>query len=162
MMRFRGLLALAAVAACLAPADSLAQNPRLHATVGPGFTISLETPGGAAVKKLDPGTYEIVVRDLSDFHNFHLTGPGVNQSTTVEFEGTVTWTVTFREGRYQFECNPHSYDLNGNFIVGNPPPVTTTRSPRRARRPRRRSSSPPSAPATRSPFGLRPAPWCTG
>lgn len=122
MMRFRGLLALAAVAACLAPADSLAQNPRLHATVGPGFTISLETPGGAAVKKLDPGTYEIVVRDLSDFHNFHLSGPSVNQSTTVEFEGTVTWTVSFREGYYSFQCDPHSYDLNGSFVVGDPPP----------------------------------------
>ncbi|MBA2462243.1 MAG: hypothetical protein H0V45_10850 [Actinobacteria bacterium] len=128
-MRFRGLLALAAAAACLVPGDGLAQNPRLEATVGPGFTISLKLPGGADVRQLDPGTYEIVVRDLSDFHNFHLTGPGVNQSTTVEFEGTVTWTVTFREGRYQFECNPHSYDLNGNFIVGNPPPVTTTPKP---------------------------------
>lgn len=121
MMRFRGLLALAAVAACLAPADALAQNPRLQATVGPGFTILLEMPGGAPVKKLDPGTYDIVVRDLSDFHNFHLSGPGVNQSTTVEFEGTVTWTVSFREGFYSFQCDPHSYDLTGTFVVGDPP-----------------------------------------
>lgn len=120
-MRFRGLLALVAVAACLAPAEALAQNPRLHATVGPGFTISLETASGAPVKKLDPGTYDIVVRDLADFHNFHLTGPGVNRSTTVEFEGTETWTVSFREGFYSFQCDPHSYDLNGTFVVGDPP-----------------------------------------
>jgi len=128
-MRLRGLVALAAVAAFLVPADALAQNPRLEATVGPGFAIALKLPGGADVRQLDPGTYEIVVRDLSDFHNFHLTGPGVNQSTAVEFEGTVTWTVTLREGRYQYECDPHSYDLTGGFTVGNPPPVTPKPTP---------------------------------
>jgi hypothetical protein len=120
-MRLRGLVALAAAAAFVGPGDSLAQNPRLEATVGPGFTISLKFPGGADVRQLDPGTYDIVVRDLADIHNFHLSGPGVAQTTSVEFVGTVTWTVTFREAQYQFECDPHSYDLNGAFTVGNPP-----------------------------------------
>jgi len=55
--------------------------------VDPGFTISLKLPGGGDVRQLDPGTYEIVVRNLSDFHNFHLSGPGVEQSTSVGFEG---------------------------------------------------------------------------
>jgi hypothetical protein len=125
MMRFRGLLALVATTAFLVPGDTTAQTPRLEGTVGPGFTISLRSAGGGEVRQLDPGTYEIVVRDLSDFHNFHLSGPGVERTTTVEFEGTVTWTVTFQEGRYRFECDPHSQDMNATVVVGNPPPVAT-------------------------------------
>jgi len=124
-MRFRCLVALAAIAAFVVPGEAMAQNPRLEATVGPGFTISLKLPGGAPATQLDPGTYDIDVRDLSDFHNFHLTGPGVDETTTVAFQGTVTWTVTFREGRYRFQCDPHSADMNGSFVVGNPPPVPT-------------------------------------
>jgi hypothetical protein len=123
-MRLWGLLALAACAASLLPGESTAQATRLEGTVGPGFTISLRTPAGADVSQLDPGTYEIQVRDLSDFHNFHLDGPGVDRTTTVAFEGTVTWTVEFREGRYRFQCDPHSEDMFGLITVGNPPPVT--------------------------------------
>jgi len=121
-MRLWGLLSLAACAAFLLPGGSAAQATRLEGTVGPGFSISLRTPAGVDVTQLDPGTYEIHVRDLSDFHNFHLEGPGVDQSTTVGFEGAVTWTVTFREGRYRFQCDPHSEDMNGQITVGNPPP----------------------------------------
>ena len=128
-MRLRGLLALAAAGAFLLPGSSTAQVTRLEGTVGPGFTISLRTAGGADVSRLDPGTYEIVVRDLSDFHNFHLEGPGVNETTTVAFEGTVTWTVTVREGRYRFQCDPHSEDMVGLVTVGNPPPVTPPPAP---------------------------------
>ena len=127
-MRLRSLLAVAGVAV-LVSGDASAQNPRLEGTVGPGFTIALKLPGGADVAQLDPGTYEIVVRDLSDFHNFHLSGPGVNESTAVGFEGTVTWTVTFREGRYRIVCDPHSEDMNLAVTVGNPPPVSTTPAP---------------------------------
>ncbi len=122
-MRLWGLLALAACAGFLLPGDSTAQATRLEGTVGPGYTISLRTPAGVDVSQLDPGTYEIRVRDLSDFHNFHLEGPGVDESTTVAFEGTVTWTVTFREGRYRFQCDPHSEEMNGQIVVGNPPPA---------------------------------------
>jgi hypothetical protein len=123
-MRLRGLLVLAAVAACLLPGETTAQVSRLEGVVGPGFTISLKTAAGVDVGRLDPGTYEIHVRDLSDFHNFHLDGPGVDESTTVDFVGERTWTVTFREGRYRYQCDPHSEDMNGTIVVGNPPPVT--------------------------------------
>ena len=74
-MRLRGLVALAATAAfVLAPAGapSVAANPQLLATVGPDFTIRLTHPDGSAVTKVDPGSYDIVVRDLSNEHNFHL------------------------------------------------------------------------------------------
>ena len=86
-MRLWSLPVLAAAAAFSVPGDAAAQAPRLEGTVDPGFTISPKLPGGGDVRQLDPGTYEIVVRNLSDFHNFHLSGPGVEQSTSVGFEG---------------------------------------------------------------------------
>jgi hypothetical protein len=116
------VLVLALGATLLAPGEALAQTPKLTATVGPGFTIRLTGPTGQAVTQLDPGTYEIVVSDLSEEHNFHLQGPGVNETTSLEFVGTVTWTVTFREGRYTFVCDPHSGQMQGSFVAGDPPP----------------------------------------
>ena len=122
------LIAVLAVAAMLLPgaaagtssAPAQLQN-ELVGTVGPGFTISL-TRDGQRVTQLDPGTYTITVNDLAIEHNFHLSGPGVNQSTEVETQGTVTWTVTFIEGRYRYVCDPHANQMFGNFTVGNPPP----------------------------------------
>ena len=86
-MRLRGLVALAAAAAfVLAPAGarSAPANPQLMATVGPGFFIRLAHPDGSIVTKVDPGIYDIVVRDLGVEHNFHLSGPGVDRFTQVE------------------------------------------------------------------------------
>jgi plastocyanin len=125
-MRLRGLLVLAAAAAAvLVPAAIRAANAPLSGTVGPGFSINIERPDGSAVTQIDPGTYDIVVRDLSIEHNFHLSGPGVNQATAVETEGTVTWTVTFVEGRYSVVCDPHSLQMRRDFVAGNPPPPPT-------------------------------------
>jgi hypothetical protein len=124
-MRLRGLVALAVAAAfVLAPpgAPSVSANPELMGTVGPGFFIRLTNPDGSIVTKVDPGTYDIVVRDLSEEHNFHLSGPGVDRSTPVEQTTDVTWTVTFVEGRYEYVCDPHSTLMHGEFVAGNPPP----------------------------------------
>ena len=123
-MNLRGLVALAAAAAfVLAPvgAPSVSANPQLLATVGPGFTIRLTHPDGSAVTKVDPGSYDIVVRDLSEEHNFHLSGPGVDESTRVEEIVNVTWTVTFTDARYVFVCDPHSIQMRGSFVAGTPP-----------------------------------------
>lgn len=130
-MRLRGFLVAACAALALVPgaATAPAQAVPLVGTVGPGFTITLADAGGRLVTQLDPGTYEITVRDLSDEHNFHLFGPGVEQFTPVETTGTVTWTVTFREGRYTVVCDPHSTQMFQRFTVGNPPPVTTPKPP---------------------------------
>src|SRR5687767_4732696 len=117
-MRLRTVLVLAFAAALLAPGDALAQNPRLQATVGPGFTIGLRAADGSAVTQLAPGTYDIVVQDLSEEHNFHLQGPGVNEATSLPFVGTVTWTVTFADGRYTFVCDPHASVMRGSFTAG--------------------------------------------
>jgi hypothetical protein len=126
-MRLRTLLLLALGATLLAPGEALAQNPKLVATVGPGFSIRLLDSGGRAVTQLAPGTYDIVVSDLSEEHNFHLQGPGVDERTSLEFVGSVTWTVTFGNGRYTFVCDPHSSQMSGSFVAGTappPPPVT--------------------------------------
>jgi hypothetical protein len=132
-MRLRGLLVLTVCAALvLVPgaATAPAQAVHLNGTVGPGFTITLADANGRLVTQLDPGTYEITVRDLSDEHNFRLFGPGVEEFTPVETTATVTWTVTFREGRYTVQCDPHSTQMFQKFTVGNPPPVTTTTTPK--------------------------------
>jgi len=96
---------------------STATAGTLTASVGPGFSISLKD-GGSAVTNLDPGTYTINVSDLAAEHNFHLSGPGVDQATSIEGTGSATWTVTFVNGAYHFQCDAHPTILKGNFTVG--------------------------------------------
>ena len=118
------LFVLASLGAAGGEATS-AQATKLHARVGPSFTISLSTEAGARVTTLDPGTYEITVDDMSEEHNFHLTGPGVDRATEIGEVGTQTWTVTVRDGAYRYVCDPHQGDMRGAFTVGNvttPPP----------------------------------------
>jgi hypothetical protein len=126
-MRLRGLLVLAvSVAAVLVPAAYAAVSGPLEGNVGPDFTIDLTDQSGAVVRQLDPGTYQITVNDRSVDHNFHLFGPGVNQLTGVEDTGTVTWTVTFAEGRYTLQCDPHALvGMRRRIVAGNPPPEST-------------------------------------
>lgn len=116
-------LSLLVVAAALAfPGTAAAQNQRLFATVGPGPNIGISDANGGRLLNIDPGTYDIVVRDQSDEHNFHLAGPGVDRFTEVETSGTVTWTVTLVAGTYRFVCDPHASSMFGRFTVGAQPP----------------------------------------
>lgn len=127
MARFYAfVVALLAVALLGASRGSAAQaqEPKLIATVGPEFTISLTDAQGSRVGKLDPGTYEIEVTDRSDFHNFHLQGPGVDETTGVEFTGEATWRVTFRDGVYAFLCDVHPTSMRGSLTAGTPPTTT--------------------------------------
>jgi plastocyanin len=96
------------------------QSATLHATVGPGFTISLTTDAGARVTHLDPGAYVIEVDDLAEEHNFHLQGPGVDRATEIGGTGKQTWNVTFSDGTYFYVCDPHSGLMHGSFTVGTP------------------------------------------
>jgi len=89
----------------------------LTASVGPGFDISLTDANGAAVSTLSAGEYTIEVNDQSDIHNFHLTGPGVDETTDVGGTGTESWTVTLEAGSYHFQCDPHASTMNGDFEV---------------------------------------------
>lgn len=123
-MRLRGPALLAASAAVvLAPGALGAAAPQLFGSVGPDFSIALRDAAGAAVTKVDPGTYDVEVRDLSDFHNFRLTGPGVEQSTGVEATGTFQWTVTFANATYTLLCEVHPSSMRRTFVSGTPPVV---------------------------------------
>lgn len=129
-MRLRGLLAAAGCAALVvASGASPAPPSQLFGTVGPGFSITLQDAAGTIVSRIDPGTYAIQVRDLSVDHNFHLFGPGVEEATGVEQEGTVNWTATFREGRYTLLCDPHASQMTRQLTVGNPPAPAPTPPP---------------------------------
>jgi plastocyanin len=117
MSRIRIAL-VAVLAAALALAATASAAPvKLTGTVGPGFTITLKK-GSSKVSKLKPGKYTIVVKDLSNLHNFHLTGPGVNKATGVASTGTKTWTVTLKKGTYKYVCDPHKAIMKGSFKVG--------------------------------------------
>jgi len=113
------LVAAAAVAIpATAPTAAWAKTPGLVGEVGPGFTIEVTTAGDKDVKTLKAGTYRITVEDKSSSHNFHLTGPGVNKSTTVAFSGKQTWTVKLKKGTYRYQCDPHaSLGMKGSFRV---------------------------------------------
>jgi plastocyanin len=117
--------AIAAVVCLASPAGAFAQT-KLIAEVGlnDGFTISLTTEAGAPVRDLPAGTYDIEVRDHSELHNFHLTGPGVNVMTPVETAVTQTFQVTFQDkSRYTFVCDVHPGSMRGTFTIGGGPPT---------------------------------------
>ena len=100
-----------------------AANPVLVATVGTndGVDIDLADVNAVHVSRLTSGTYDIVVRDRSRLHNFHLasnTDPTVDFRTELDFVGEMTFTVTFRdETRYAYACEPHWQTMNGEFFV---------------------------------------------
>jgi len=103
-------------AALVVVVSASAATPTLNGVDGPGFTISLKK-GGKKVTSLKAGKYKIVVKDLSNLHNFHLSGPGVNKKTGVGSMGTSTWTVTLKKGTYKFVCDPHVAIMKGSFKV---------------------------------------------
>jgi plastocyanin len=107
----------AAVALTVASAASAATPIKLTGKVGPGETITL-SKAGKRVTKLKPGAYRITVRDLSDEHDYRLSGPGLNKTlSSVGFTGTKTVTVKLKKGSYTFFCMPHSDDMHGAFRV---------------------------------------------
>ena len=133
-MRSRGLVvvSVAGIVVAAAAAVALAADGKLTGTVGPGFTIKLVGADGVPVQRLEPGTYEVAVDDRSPEHNFHLSGPGVDVATPVDDVGAQTFTVTLRDGRYTFVCDPHAITMRGAFEVGAgpppaPPPPAATR-----------------------------------
>jgi plastocyanin len=116
MFRTRLALVTLLAAALVVVASASAATPTLNAVDGPGFTISLKK-AGKKVTSLKAGKYKIVVKDLSNIHNFHLTGPGLNKKTGVGAQGTFTWTVTLKKGTYKFLCDPHAAIMKGSFKV---------------------------------------------
>jgi plastocyanin len=110
------LLATVVTAAAFA-ANAGAATPKLTAAVSDPVNISLKA-AGKKVTSLKAGKYTIVVKDTASDHNFHLTGPGLNKTTSVGGKGTVTWTVTLKKGKtYKYVCDPHASFMKGSFKV---------------------------------------------
>jgi plastocyanin len=116
MLRIRLAFVALVAAALVVVASASAATPTLNATDGPGFTITLKK-GKTKVTSLKAGKYKIVVKDLSNLHNFHLKGPGVDKKTGVGPKGTFTWTVTLKKGTYKYICDPHAAIMKGSFKV---------------------------------------------
>lgn len=114
----------------LPSAVAQADNPKLVGVVGTNdaFVISLRDGDGNAVTQLAPGTYDIAVSDRSESHNFHLKGPGVDQSTPIGEKQETTWTVTIGDGRYTYVCDAHSSQMRGYFLAGALTPIAFTGS----------------------------------
>jgi plastocyanin len=110
------LLAAAVAVAAVAAGSAGAANPKLQARVADPVSITL-TVGGKKVSSLKAGKYTIVVKDEAGDHDFHLTGPGVNRTTTVGGTGTQRWTVTLKRGTYTYKCDPHAAFMKGSFTV---------------------------------------------
>jgi len=131
-MRILLLAATIVVAGLIGVSSTGADNGQLVGTVGPGFGISLKDSSGAAVTHLAAGTYTLLVHDLSEEHNFHLSGPGVDVTTDVVFTGDKTFTINVTNGTYTFICDVHSTTMHGLFTGGTtttPPTTTTTPAP---------------------------------
>ena len=116
MRRLSILLVVAVTGLALAANASPMSTKKLVGTVGPGFTITLKK-GKTKVTSLKAGKYKIVIKDLSNIHNFHLTGPGLNKKTSVGAKGTFNWTVTLKKGTYKYICDPHASIMKGSFKV---------------------------------------------
>jgi plastocyanin len=123
--------AASGVALASALASARADAAPLRGSVGPGFAISLEDGSGAAVTRLEPGSTTLTVEDESDVHDFHLSGPGVDVTTTIDEIGQKTFTLTLVDGTYSFICDAHPLTMKGAFTVGSGPaaPPTTTSTP---------------------------------
>lgn len=106
------LIALVAALALAAPTFAATSvNSSLTGTVGPGFTISMNK------KTVKAGSYLITIHDKASIHDFHLTGPGVNKTTSVPTIGTTKWTVKLKKGTYHFVCDPHRTIMHGILKV---------------------------------------------
>jgi plastocyanin len=114
-------LALVAISLSVAVAASAgtrtAKSTLLTGEVGPGYTIEVKR-AGRDLKTIKAGTYKIKVEDKASIHDFHLTGPGLNKSTTVPFVGDKLWTITLKPGTYTYKCDPHALaGMKGTFRV---------------------------------------------
>jgi plastocyanin len=109
-----------------------ADPPLLIGTVGPGFTIDLADANGKHVDVLTAGTYDLLVHDLSDVHNFALGSQTTNTrilTGSIEGVGDEHYTLNLTPGRYAYACSAHPTTMVGTFtVVAAPKPVTPSLS----------------------------------
>src|SRR3989442_1132305 len=106
-IRIAVALGVATLVAAVGAGSALAATPVLKGTDGPGFTITF------SAKTVKAGKYKIVISDKGTIHNFHLTGPGVNKTTSISGTGTSTWNVTLKKGTYKYQCDVHASSMHG-------------------------------------------------
>jgi len=145
-------IAAAVVAVVGATAHADAQATKLVGSVDDLARISLDDQDGTPVTTLAPATYDVEVTDSTTFHNFHLTGPGVDRTTGVAATGTETWTLPLAEGTYDYVCDLHTY-MHGTFTVGaaQPPPPPPQPPPPLPPPPGPPPSAPPAPPPPSAP-----------
>ena len=105
------LATLALASSTFAAVSTNTNTNTLTGTVSPGFTITMN------MKTVKAGTYAITIHDLASIHDFHLTGPGVDKTTSVTGTGTTKWTVKLKKGTYHFVCDPHRSIMHGALKV---------------------------------------------
>ncbi len=72
---------------------------------------------GEDAESIKAGTYTLKVEDKSSAHNFHLIGPGVDETVTeVPFEGEKTVTVKLEKGTYTYQCDPHCLERHEGHL----------------------------------------------
>jgi hypothetical protein len=132
--RFRAFVIILAAPLVLALPASVGAgtraDPVLIASVGSAgapdsFHISLTDANGKSITRIPAGEYTIQVHDYATIHDFHLSGPGVDEATEISTVTSPTWTVTFVNGTYKYVCDFHPTILHGVFAVGPPPPPPT-------------------------------------
>ena len=120
-MMKRALLPLALVGTFAAVADASAGAAKdrfdLKGEVYENFRIEMKNSANRPLKTVKAGTYRIKIEDKTRAHNFHLTGPGVNKSTSVSGTAETIWTVRLKAGKYTFVCDPHASSMRGSFRV---------------------------------------------
>jgi hypothetical protein len=123
-----GVFLVSLLAAALLAGAANAADPVLTGDVGAGdsFAITLKDSSGSPVTHLAVGTYTLVAHDRSDFHNFRLSGPGVDVATPIEGKGDSTFTVSLVDGTYFFICDAHPAQMKGKFTVGTATDTTPT------------------------------------
>jgi plastocyanin len=117
--RLLPLLALVSLAVAVPIASAHGGAKTLKGEVYPNadFKIEMKNAAGRDLKTVKAGTYKIKIEDKATIHNFHLTGPGVNKSTSIGGTTETTWTVKLKPGKYTYLCDPHAAQMRGTFRV---------------------------------------------
>ena len=105
-------------------------QPDLIFTVGPDARIATFYADGRKLTNLPPGTYNVQVHDLSAAHNLHLTGPGIDEKTSVADIEHPVWRLTFKAGTYRLKCDVHPTIKTSFTVSTSAPPVPHCKVPK--------------------------------
>jgi NitT/TauT family transport system substrate-binding protein len=78
-------------------------------------SVTLKQSGKKPVH-LDPGKYQVIIKDRTAADGFTFKGPGVSKTTGVGQKATVRWLVQLTPGRYRYSSVKHP-GIGGSFRV---------------------------------------------